>query len=323
MKPVISPTRLKTLRLRLNLTPTKLARKLAKMKTPVTTKTISNIEKHDGETYPVRENTLKSLSRALEVQPEVLSGEASLPAKRSPNDPVIVQLDARTRLNYELIERRYKVSLNDIVNIAPVLFIKAAKESLARQKRVLEEEVLEQARNMSRLPGEPQPHSLDTVPDGLLDAIDNDDDCFTHRMNAIIENDLFEQTVPYEDTGIHHPGEEPNPFAYYLQDICASEIGHNMAYLNDEPYLSYYSYFSGGCIPINFVCEEDIEKITLGSSNARYALTTGTVRIKDIPDELWEPRRAGERVAWLEDKYEMAQQQSEKDDDIEDAVIVD
>ena len=87
------------------------------------------------------------------------------------------------------------------------------KKQLA-EKRVLEEEVLEQARNMSRLPGEPQPHSLDTVPDGLLDAIDNDDDCFTHRMNAIIENDLFEQTVPYEDTGIHHPGEEPNPFAY-------------------------------------------------------------------------------------------------------------
>jgi hypothetical protein len=320
MKPVISPTRHKTLRLRLNLTPTKLARKLAKMKTPVTTKTISNIEKHDGETYPVRENTLKSLSRALEVPPEVLSGEIPLPAKRSPGDTISVQLDARTSLNYELIARRYGVSQEEIINIAPLLFLKAAEESLTRQKRVLEDEVMKLVKSYCVDAGSTPPQSLDMVPVGLLDFLDSSwDSLYAHRLNAIKTNDLFELTVPYDFGGMD---EEANPFGDYLQEICDSGLGSQKAGVLRD-YMGFYSCFPDSSIPISIVCNDDIERITLGSENARSALMTGAASIKDIPEEYWEPRRAGDRVAWLEDKYEMVQQQLEQGDDIEDAVIVD
>ncbi len=88
-----------------------------------------------------------------------------------------------------------------------------------------------------------------------------------------------------------------------------------MADIDDDPQLSLDSFFSGSGIPINRVCNEDLDKITLGSIGARQALSTGIVRIKGIPEEYWEPRRAGDRVAWLEDEYAAAQKHKKNDDD--------
>ena len=289
-------------------------KRLKILKKPVATKTISNIEKDKHEKRSIRKYTLDNLAAGLRVRPAVLSGEEPLPAKHAPSDRVELQIDAQTRLNYDLIERRYNVSLEDVVNIAPVLFIKAAQESLVRQKRVLEEDVLEIVANISRMPGEPQYHSLDTIPDMLIEFVDNDDNCFVHRMKAIGDNDIFEWNVPYEDAGGYDPLVEPNPFAYYLQEMCASEIGHNMASVSDS---EYRSYFPGGKMPICDVCYEDIKKIILGSHDAGLALSTGVVRIKDIPEKYWEPREAGNRVAWLEDEYAAAQKQNELDNDDE------
>jgi transcriptional regulator with XRE-family HTH domain len=294
----ISPPRLKILRVQSGLTVAKFARNLEKLKHPVSARTISDIEKDQNEKRPINLNTLTNLSKGLRVSNKVLSGEAPMLEKRPPSGPEQVHLDARTRLNYELIERRYNVSLQDVINIAPVLFMKAAKESLARQKRSLEYAISRKVDEMSLPPGST---SLDTVSEGLIDYIDDDVDCFSFRMAAIAENDLFEATVPYPDEGI--PGESPNPFAFYIQEICASELGRNIADLEDAPYFSYHSFFPGESIPVNYVCNEDLEKITLGSTDALMALSTGAVRIKDIPEELWEPRRAGDRVAWLEDAY--------------------
>ncbi len=67
-------------------------------------------------------------------------------------------------------------------------------------------------------------------------------------------------------------------------------------------------------MPQYIICKDDLEKITLGSNKALLALTSGAASIKDIPEKLWEPRRAGDRVAWLEDKYLLAQQDDDGDD---------
>jgi transcriptional regulator with XRE-family HTH domain len=274
----ISPSRLKALREQNKLTVTALGGRLKNLKKPVATKTISNIEKDKHEKRSLRKYTLDNLAAGLGVRPEVLSGEEPLPAKNAPSDRVELNIDSQTRLNYDLIERRYNVSIEDVVNIAPVLFMKAAKESLARQKRLLEEEVLRRISTNPPMPGETPPQSLATVSEWHFESIDNDGECFGSRAAAIEGNDLFEATVPYHNFGI--PGEDPNPFAYYLQDVCASEIGHNLACLEDEPYFSVHSYFSGDQIPINSVCNEDLNKITLGSNEAALALRTGIVRIK-------------------------------------------
>jgi transcriptional regulator with XRE-family HTH domain len=301
----ISPPRLKLLREQSGLSVAKFTRRLKKLKHPVSARTISDIEKDQNEKRPINLNTLTNLSKGLVVSHKVLSGDTPLPEKRPPSGPVQVQLDARTCLNYELIERRYDVTLQDIVNIAPVLFMKAAKDSIAKQRGVLEEEVLEEIKKLGFPPGVARPQSLETVSEGLIEHFYNEDDeyvrLFADRIQALNGFDLFEATVPYDNDGI--PGESPNPFASYIQEICATELGRNVADLEDAPYFSNHSFFPGDRIPINSVCNEDLKKITLGSGNALLALSTGAVRIKDIPEELWEPRRAGDRVAWLEDAY--------------------
>jgi hypothetical protein len=315
MQFLISPSRLRTLRKQDKLTVTGLYKRLKKYKRPVSTKTISKIEADKNETRIVRQNILSNLAYGLRVNPKVLSGEEPLPAKHAPSDRVKLQIDAVTRLNYDLIERRYDVSIEDIVNIAPVLFIKAAQESLAKQKRTLEEEVLEVTNKVGRMLGEPEPQSLDTVEQAIIDVVDDEECCFSSRMEAIRNNDLFDASVPYDESGGYDPFYEHNPFAYYIQELCASDIGRNMADIDDDPHLSVFSFFSGSGIPINRVCNEDLDKITLGSVEAGQALSSGAVRIKDIPEEYWEPRQAGNRVAWLEDEYAAAQKQKEFDDD--------
>ena len=68
----------------------------------------------------------------------------------------------------------------------------------------------------------------------------------------------------------------------------------------------YFSYSFSDYIPEHEVCLDLLQQITLGSTDADMALTQGVVAISEIPEDLWEPRKAGERVAWLEDKYRRA-----------------
>jgi len=313
MKFFISPSRLKKLREQNNLTLANLAKMSAALKRPVTARTISDIEKDKNNTRPIHQNKLLGLANALGVNPKVLSGEQPLPEKPSPSDPISVQLDAQTRLNYELIERRYNVSLNDIVNIAPILFIKAAMESMSRQKSILEREVYFEL-GQTLEPGEESGRSLENLPDGLLQHWDDEqlEHRLGYRIEAVKQNDLFDQTVPIELNTMSE--EKTNPFADYLIKICASEIGHEMAKLKCDDFYGFIEYFPGHRIPQSRVCDKDIERITLGSYAARRALVEGVVRIKDIPDDLWEPRKAGDRVAWLEDEYASANRKDELND---------
>jgi transcriptional regulator with XRE-family HTH domain len=315
MKFFISPSRLKTLREQNSLSVTGLGSRLKNMKRPVSTKTISKIEADENETRSVREYILANLAAGLKVSPKVLSGDEPLPAKHAPSDRVELQIDAKTRLNYDLIERRYDVSIEDIVNIAPLLFIKTAKESLARQKTALALEVANAIGAYNELSGDNMPDTLDTVPVGYLESIDEDDDKRLYeRLAAINQNDLFNETVSYEE-GPHDS--DHNPFADYLTHICATEIGFENARVDSDDYYGGVYYFPGNRIPRSTVCYRDEIEITLGSREAGLALSRGLVRIKDIPEEFWEPRESGNRVAWLEDEYAAAQKQKEMDDDDE------
>ena len=67
-----------------------------------------------------------------------------------------------------------------------------------------------------------------------------------------------------------------------------------------------YWYSDSDCIPDHRICLDILKQITLGSGDAENALEQGVVSISEIHQDLWEPRNAGERVAWLEDMYRQA-----------------
>ena len=81
---------------------------------------------------------------------------------------------------------------------------------------------------------------------------------------------------------------------------------------------SMYSYFSDFRVPQYSICSEELEKITCGSHEARRALEQGITTISEISDDLWEPLNSGNRVAWLEEQYRLAQTALEDEEGMSD-----
>lgn len=52
--------------------------------------------------------------------------------------------------------------------------------------------------------------------------------------------------------------------------------------------------------PQGRICDEDLRRITGGSSEAQWALAYGDVVLDDIPDELMSDEATPERARWLE-----------------------
>ena len=301
-KAIISPTILKTLRERKGWSQQELAKK-----GEVTSRTILAIEKNGEGTVSVQQKTLIGLSKALEVRSNVLSGEAPLPAEGVPYD-LRIRLSAKVRLNFDLIRKKYGVDIEDVIDVAPLLFVSAAEESRQRQQEQVEHDSKEFEklstlwRQISNL-GEHLNHpTVPWMPDGGYD----EPTYFAERWHAIKNNDLYEEYLR-DDGPI---SEQPNPFADYLREVSQRPHLRNTVQVGDERDVEtmggYFSYSFSDYIPEHEVCLDLLQQITLGSTDADMALTQGVVAISEIPEDLWEPRKAGERVAWLEDKYRRA-----------------
>jgi transcriptional regulator with XRE-family HTH domain len=307
-KVAISPTNLKTLRERKGWSQQELAEKSG-----VTSRTILAIEKADEKTVSAQQKTLKGLSKSLDVRSDVLSGKAPLPAESVPFD-LHIQLPPGVRLNFDLIRRKYRVDIQDVINVAPLLFVAMAEESLQRQKEQVEKDSKEfgslstlwhQISNLGEHLNHP---SVPWLPDGYYE-----ESYFAERWHAIKNNDLFEEALRDEYEPLH---EQPNPFADYLREVSRRPLLKNTVQVGDErdaeTLAGYFWYTFSNYIPDHEVCLDVLQQITLGSTDADKALTQGVVAISEIPEDLWEPRKAGDRVAWLEDKYRQAEAISEK-----------
>jgi len=310
-KAMISPKNLKTLRERKDWSQLELANK-----SKVTSRTILAIEKSDDEAVAVQHKTLSGLSKALGERADVLSGKAPLPEKGKPYD-LHIQLSPQVGLNFDLIKRKYGVDIMDVINVAPLLFVASAEESLQRQQEKLEEEIKEyeklvalrgQTSNLGKHLNLP---NIPCMPEGYIPQ-----EYFHERRYAIEMKDLFETCLcePYMwDEGLPR-SEYPNPFTDFLYEVSQRPLLKGTIEVRNEgeggPQFTWYSY--SGCIPDHRICLDTLKEITLGSKDAEKALEQGVVSISQITEEMWEPRKAGDRVAWLEGEYRQAKA---KDDD--------
>ncbi|MDE2725931.1 MAG: helix-turn-helix transcriptional regulator, partial [Gemmatimonadota bacterium] len=142
----IDPDRLRSLRKKQKLSLVKLAEKTRRVNPPgITEKTIQRLEAPSQQNTTVREHTIESLVKALNVEPGVLTGDLPLPeSDDTPADnPDRVQIGAqiapKTRLAYDLIKRRYGVNVTEIINMAPLFFTLLAEGSLAWRQEKLKE----------------------------------------------------------------------------------------------------------------------------------------------------------------------------------------
>ena len=115
---------------------------------PNSSKEKSSSKEHKPSSYTPQENTLNRLAKALHVSPDVLTGDSQPPEsdKISTSDTetertrrIGALIAPKVRLAYDLVKRRYNVSVTEIINMAPLFFVLLAEGSLAwRRKKVQE-----------------------------------------------------------------------------------------------------------------------------------------------------------------------------------------
>ena len=130
----------------------KLSRSRLAERSGIAERTIQRLENEPQRCQKPREDTVNRLADALDVEPDVLSGRSPLPEPdmEAPSDSKGVQVGAqvapRARLFYDLIKRRYGVSVTEIITMAPLFFTLLAEGSLAwrREKLKKAREALDQ-----------------------------------------------------------------------------------------------------------------------------------------------------------------------------------
>lgn len=286
----IDTHRLKEIREKRRLSLTKLAKNAG-----VTRRHLQRLENNTNTTASVREVTLYSLAKALNVDPEVLTGELPIPELKQVSKTetgirtqISTSLLSEVRLAYGLIKRRYGVKPITLFNAAPLMFVLLAEGSLCWREEKLGE-VQEAAENLGKLGFGHLSFAAtaDRAKDGAHD-----------EAESIQKLDLFGKAVGEDAFDFGYDPSINNPFADYLRELVRKidnpeviEVdGRKLGYgpLEDFPNFSFF--------------EEELDQITGGSSEAKFVLQQGYARIDDIEDELWADDATARRVKWLEEK---------------------
>ena len=277
---------------------------------------LKRIEGTAKETCTVQEKTLLGLARGFKVPPEVLKGEADIPedygnaasaqATRTVRQTTI-RLDARSTLNYDLLERRYGVSLQDVANIAPLLFAIHAEQSLRRRRRLNKAHMASIEQLIGLAETFPNLKSIVGYPDS--DTWFEESDEHLSEAASIESHDIFADQVRND-----FPGDSsPNPFVAHLDEILDDLNDPALAQISrfeDIPFDAVM-YFPGDRIPSHEVCRSDLLEISGSDPEALFALTFGVVRLQDIPADLMPRDRLVERVTWLRDAFRSSQSNGE------------
>ena len=296
----IDPDRLRSLRKKQKLSLVKLAEKTKRVNPPgITEKTIQRLEAPSQQNTTVREHTIESLVKALNVEPGVLTGELPLPeSDKVPADnpdrvPIGAQITPKTRLAYDLIKRRYGVNATEIINMAPLFFVLLAEDSLARRLEKLKEadEAINKLDDMRNEVG----HWI------FLDATTVAGNASSAEKDSIAGADIFGEHLFGSPSDLPDEPFDPdkdNPFAHYLRKLANEPTIRSVVNV-DEGVLNIASDFK---FPHYEICREELDHITNGSHDAKRTLETGCARISEIPEKLMAEDASEKRAKWLENK---------------------
>lgn len=290
----IDPERLRRLRKRKG---RKLSRAELSERAKVSERTIQRLESDSEASETPRKLTLERLAGALRVEEGVLTGELPFPDPDEPATPEPVQIGAKidpmARLAYDLIKRRYGVSRKEIIDVAPLFFVLLAEGSLA-QRRERVQGAYETIAHLERIRQSTDGayHCLNMADtQGIIESIG---DSIDSEEASIRETDLFGEGLLSDSKNpwIADPFDpyDTNPFADYLRGLADA--------LDKPSVVSCSQTGLLGSFPPYWICLGMLEDITNGSDEARSALTSGAVRLDEIPEELMGEARA----EWLADR---------------------
>jgi len=230
-----------------------------------------------------------AVAKALGVELDVLTGALPMPAGSDADTPgwrtypLAARVDGVVRNAYTLTAARYGVTAATIVDLAPLLFVLAAEQSLARRKRHLTE--LDAATDrVSELCGQ-FPH----LPPAFMPAAVWDSHIAAEEK-SIDARDIFAEQLEREPTlQKGYEQAEQNPFVASLREEILDPGDAKVDYvlLNDVNY---------------WVCLRDAKILADGDVELGEGILRGWVPLHEMPSALWKDAAKADRLAWLRDK---------------------
>ena len=277
----VSGTVLERLRLAKGWSKEELARR-----TRIAKQTLSRLER--GECGTTRGQTIQRLTSALGVEAAVLTGDAPIPevhresSSPDPRSQLNIRVGAGPRNALKLVADRYGVERSQIVELAPLLFVWAAEESLRQRKEKLDEigRTYDAAKEIERK----MPH----VPMTDFTAIG---DKLSLEEELIGQRNLFGGV----DDGFFYAKFDPdtqNPFAKFLRRLTVS-LGE----------VAMFEEWSGSWTPQYRVCPEEAAKLVGGDRDRAEEIVTGMVDLNEMPQDIRKgDDMAAARAEWVRDK---------------------
>ena len=247
----------------------------------------------------VRATTVDRLARALRTDPSTLKE----PLESDQPIPGGVRISARVspqiRLAYDLIEHRYGPSAEQLIVLAPLLFVLLAEGSLVRRRQKLEQVLETKDRLESFAKGDKNLYFTSYVTDV--------NEGLAYESMSIEKADLLGDVLRNETCAMASFGEDDlfavTPFADYLCDLAA-HIDPGIVSFGVDLVLDDF----WGAEPYE-ICRDELNEVTGSSQRAKWALEYGDVRLPEIPwflklddDQKWKQMR----VLWLESKLSSA-----------------
>jgi transcriptional regulator with XRE-family HTH domain len=248
--------------------------------------TIFRLEQGEGRHTKTRERTIQQVARALNTDPGVLTGQTPLSDAR--DDPIpgmskfsfLTSTDAHNALF--LVSKRYHVSQQEIVELAPFLFCCAAEASLRqRRDRLRQAEIAcENAKNI-----EQEMRHL-SAPDFA-----HSEEKFATEKGSINYQDLFGLLL--EDNGAIAGDDTQNPFALFLAGLA-----------NDTGGTAEFDGYTSDDWPRYRVCAEEAEHLAGGDSELLEYIHEGYIALNEMPKEIRDSSKAKEQAEWTRAKGE-------------------
>lgn len=266
----------------------------------VATSTVFRIENTEGM-RKTRGAVLRALAEALNVSLDELSSETEpvhKPVEERPKSNTTVTLSNMARNAYRLVAQRYGVKPRTIQELAPLLFLLVAEQSLKSRASELEE-LASQAERYADGPA--------ALNDALGDFI-----CREHK--SIHLRDLF---------GRHLDAPNAQP-RWAFGD--ADELGHwnplenhLREWLQNTDEQAELIWQEDG--PHYRICRESALELAKGNEELATALQNGNIGFHEIPKELLEPEKEEELHEWGRSKIaEMKEEADAKQAAFEEAL---
>lgn len=281
----INPERLRALLARRNLSQKDLAEKMG-----MDAGTLSRWMR--GKITKIRGHTLDQLCEVLKTTPSELRGDGPLPESSKDGDAayrgqVTFMLDTACRNVLALVARRYGVTRQQIVEIAPLLFAVMAEQSLAERRNQLQA--------IKDALGDIENSAPQHLRNWLRAPSDSDDQELLESEERSIEgHDLFAARVGGWDE--HHS--KDNPFARFLHEkLSETGLPHGGTVRWDEDESPRY-----------MIGIDELVELLGKDKDACLLVLNGKVALAEMPGDT----RKGTpeiRASWVKEKAALTEQE--------------